>query len=372
MQKSPLPTRSREARLPRFACWATALMAALLTTSCYVTEQGLRYLSLLSRAVPVSRALADPLTDPALRALIESARAAGDFAVGSLGLKRTKNFTSIVELKGDRLATVVQACAELSFDRWLWSYPVVGKLPYRGYFDPEEARAEAARLRALGLDVIVRPVDAFSSLGWLADPLFSPMASYDEAEVSELVIHEMTHATVFLKGNGSGAEQFNEELATFVGREGALLWLASAGGPDSPELALAVVRGGDARSFAEWLRGTAAELERVYDSGLSDGEKRERKSRIVADRAAAFAASYDAIFKTDRYGNFPMGGLNNAYLDLYRLYEGEDSLYDDYYREVCGSDMRRFLEKVSRIASTTGRRGDPKAAMRSELRAAAE
>ncbi|MDP3178769.1 MAG: aminopeptidase, partial [Spirochaetaceae bacterium] len=227
------PVQERDPRPRRFARCATALAAAFLSTSCYVTEQGSRYLTLISRAVPVARALDDPKTDAALRDLIERAQAAARFAVDELGMKRTRNFSSIVELEGDRLATVVQACAELSFDRWLWSYPVVGKLPYRGYFDPEEARAEAARLKSLGKDVIVRPVDAFSSLGWLPDPLFSPMAAYDEAEVAELVIHEMMHATVFLKGNGAGVEQFNEELATFVGREGAMLALASIHGPDS-------------------------------------------------------------------------------------------------------------------------------------------
>jgi len=370
MRMTAGPARARDPRLARSVACATALAAAFLSTSCYVTEQGFRYLSLISRAVPVARALEDAETDVALRALIERAQGAARFAVDELGLKRTRNFSTIVELEGDRLATVVQACAELSFERWLWAYPVVGKLPYRGYFVPKEAQAEAARLRSLGQDAIVRPVDAFSSLGWLPDPLFSPMAAYDESEVAELVIHEMTHATVFLKGNGAGAEQFNEELATFVGREGAMLWLASIRGPDAPELALAAARRRDARAFAQWLRGTAAELGAVYESGLGDDEKRARKARIIAERAAAFALAYDGLFETDRYRGFGMGGLNNAYLDLYRLYEGEDALYEDYYREACGSDMRRFLESASRVASKAkGRRGgDPRAAMRAELR----
>ncbi|MDP3177929.1 MAG: aminopeptidase, partial [Spirochaetaceae bacterium] len=124
-----------------------------------------------------------------------------------------------------------------------------------------------------------------------------------------------------------------------------------------------------ARAFAHWLRGTATELGAVYDSGASDDEKRARKARIIAERAVAFAEAYDGLFETESYRLFAMAGLDNAYLDLYRLYEGEDSLYEDYYREVCGSDMRRFLENVSRIASKAkGRRGDdPKAAMSSEL-----
>ena len=185
---------------------AAALGLTLLLSSCYETTQGLRYLSIRSKAESFDHALADPKTSPALRLLIERARTARSFALTELGLWETKNYTSVVPLDADRLATVVQACAELSFTRHLWSYPIVGKMPYRGYFDQKEAEREAARLKLTGLDVISRPVDAFTTLGWFKDPLFSFMSSYGEADIADLVIHEMTHATIFLKGDHPGAE----------------------------------------------------------------------------------------------------------------------------------------------------------------------
>jgi predicted aminopeptidase len=286
------------------------------------------------------------------------------FAVASLGLKDTKSYESVVELDADRLATVVSACAALSFDRFLWSYPLVGKLPYRGYFDPALAEAEAARLRGLGFDVIARPVDAFSTLGWLADPLFSFMSSYDEAEIADLLIHEMTHATVFAKGNRPGVEQFNEELATYVGREGSLRYLEKKYGPDSPELDEARRANADAETFSAYLRDTSTELEAVYASGDAPEEKRRRKAEIIAARAATYARRYDELFASDRYRDFPMARLNNAYLDLYRLYEGEPELYADYCAKLCGGDLRRFIAAMARIAKAGG---DPKRTMRKEL-----
>ena len=359
-RRSPSSTRRGAAAL----LGAAALVPLL--SSCYVLGQGSKYLALRSRAVPVAKALADPLTPPATRLLLERAGAVRAFAVAALGLKETRNYTSVATLDADRLATVVQACAELSFDRHLWSYPLVGKLPYRGYFDPEEARAEAERMKALGYDVIARPVDAFSTLGWLADPLFSFMSGYGEAEVADLVIHEMTHATVFVRGGG-GAEQFNEELATFVGREGSLLYLEKLHGPASPELAEARRSRSDAEAFSAFLRGTAAELEALYASGLAPEAKRRGKAEVIAARAAKFAADYDALFETDRYRAFAMDRVNNAYLDLYRLYEGEPALYADYLARACGGDLGRFIQAMSRIASTKEGRADPKAAMRREL-----
>jgi predicted aminopeptidase len=342
------------------AVLSAALASSLLLSSCYAGSEGTRYLSILSKAVKLDRALADPKTKPETRALIERAQKARAFAVSELGLKDSRNYKSIVTLDSDRLATVVQACAELSFERYLWSYPVVGKMPYRGYFDEKDAKKEAERLKKRGFDVIARPVDAFSTLGWFADPLFSFMSSYSEAEVADLVIHEMTHATVFIKG-ASDAAQFNEELATFVGRTGSLLYLEKEYGNDSPQVAQARARAADAAAFASYLAGTAKELEQVYSSGANDEDKRRRKAATIAARAAAFERDYATLFTSDLYRNFPMGKIDNAYIDLYRLYEGDSPLYGDFYDKICGGNLKAFVEEISRIAKE---KGDPKAEMR--------
>jgi predicted aminopeptidase len=342
---------------------ASALAATALLSSCYVGSEGTRYLSIISKAVKLDRALADPKTKPETRALIERAQRARAFAVSEIGLKDTRNYKSIVSLDSDRLATVVQACAELSFERFYWSYPVVGKQPYRGYFDEKDAKEEAARLKKRGLDAIARPVDAFSTLGFFSDPLFSFMASYDEAEISELVIHEMTHATIFLKGSGE-ASQFNEELATFVGRRGALLLLEKEYGPESRQAARTREEREDSAAFASYLAGTAKELEELYSSGTSDDQKRSRKAEIISARAEEFKAEYGSLFKGERYRDFPMDRINNAYLDLYRLYEGDSGLYADFCDKACGGDLKAFVAEVSRIARDPKTKGDPKAEMR--------
>jgi predicted aminopeptidase len=353
------PVAHESASLRTFAIFA----ACLALSSCYVTAQGTHYLALRAKAVPVAAALADPKTSPDVRTLLDRVAEVRLFAVNELGLRETKNYTSIVTLDSDRLATVVSACAELSFDRYEWNYPFVGKLPYRGYFDPREAQEEAARLKALGLDTIVRPVDAFSTLGWFTDPLFSFMASYGEADIANLIIHESTHATVFVKGAGD----FDEELAVFVGGEGSLLWLVSKYGEHSPQVEDLLRSRADDAAFAAWLRGTAEELQKVYASAATAAEKRTQKAAIIASRAADFKSEFARHFDTARYKDFPMEKLNNAYLDLYRLYEGEPELYKDYYEKICGSSMRLFMTEVARIAK---RGGDPREGMRKELAAA--
>jgi predicted aminopeptidase len=364
----------RKIAQPHLAAPLAAVLFCLCLSSCYETKEGLRYLALISKARSVDRVLADPSASPELRIFLERAKAARAFAVSAIGLKQTRNYRSVVVLDSDRLATIVQACGELSFERYLWDYPVVGKLPYRGFFDPKDAEREASGLRAQGLDAIVRPTGAFSSLGWLPDPLFSFQASYGEAGVADLVIHELTHATVFLRGSsgpsGADTEQFNEELATFVGREGALRYLASVYGEGSREVAEARAGYEDDAAFSAYLALTAKELEEVYASSSSDSEKRRRKAEVIAERAASFEAEYSTQFKGEGYRAFDMGKIDNAYLDMYRLYEGESELYRDFCERLCGDDLKAFMISMSRIARDPRAAKDPKAEMRRELLAA--
>ncbi len=254
---------------------ATIGAACLLISACYVTEQGTRYLSIRSKAIPVAKALADSKTAPEVRALLERVAEVRVFASEKLGLKQTKNYTSIVMTDRDHLADIVSACAELSFNRYLWSYPLVGKLPYQGYFTLSEAQAESSRLKKKGLDTLVRQVDAFSTLGWLKDPLFSFMSSYSEADIADLIIHESTHATVFV----NGYTDFDEELAVFVGGQGALLWLESKYGKDSPQVTELRKDRADDAAFTAWLRGTAAQLEKLYTTRMDDAESGGRRPR---------------------------------------------------------------------------------------------
>lgn len=346
--------------LETVARWILAGLGALSLSSCYVTVQGSRYLALRARAVRAERVLADPDSSRDSKDLVLRAEAVRSFATSVLGLADTRSYRALVELDSDRLATVVSACDPVSFDRHLWKYPLVGALPYKGFFEPGEAEREAERLKAKGLDTLVRPVDAFSTLGWFADPLFSTFARYDDGELAELIIHELAHATVFVKK----AEQFNEEFATFVGRRGARLYLARAYGPDSPELEALDASRADSEAFAAFLRETARRLETVYSSGGSREEILARKAELITARAREYRDAAPTLLRGEAYRSFPMERVNNAYLDLYRLYEGEPELYDEYLETVCGGDLEVFIRKLVDLARLGG---DPKKRMKDVL-----
>ncbi len=335
------------------------LICGCATQVGYLAKQG-RYLLCDSMGTKSAESLiASRQTDAGTRAFLIRAAEIRRFAVERIGLRKNRNFTRYKAIGRDYLVSVVSACAADSFHAYTWRYPFLGRLPYRGFYERADADEEAARLKAEGWDVVVRPVDSFSTLGFTRDPLYSFMKSYSAFELASLIIHEQTHATLFVKGQ----TQFSEELASFVGEEGALAWLAETRGVTSPEYLGALDEIADSRAFLSLLRDLSSTLERVYRSPLSREEKLAKKSRIIAAFEAGFAVGEKKEFRTEGFRSMSTPRVNNAYLSLTSLYSDDVPLIRSYFKERCGRDFRRLLADARDFA----RRGDVKAQMRQAL-----
>ena len=266
------------------------------------------------------------------------------FAMEDLGLKESKNYTRYVELDRDYLAAVVSACAKDSFTRHEWRFPVVGKLPYKGFFNAADAGKERAKLEKKDLDVWIRGVDAFSTLGWFRDPLYSYMKKYSDRELADLIIHELFHATVFLKNQS----EFNEQLAEFAGTEGSKMYIEKTqdtGITDDNAKA-------DRAAYLAFIHALIAELDEMYKSSIPREEKLKRKEEIIAAAKIRFDEDYDVLFKTDNYRGFSKLPVNNAYFELYRLYYEQDNFFKDLF-ERSGKDLPNFIK----AAKTLNKRG---------------
>ena len=329
------------------------LAVCLLFSGCYTLKQGTVFLGYLSKAQDLESLLM-PTDDPGEteknRLFVERVRDIRHFAQNDLGLLVGKNYTRYVPVDRDFLAAVVSASAQDSFDTHLWHYPIVGALPYRGYFDVEGAKKQGEKLESSDLDVLIRGVDAFSTLGWFADPLFSFMRNYRVDQLADLIIHESLHATVFLSGEGD----FNEELAEFVGREGARLYMADRFGEDSDEYRAMLASGNDSRAFREFIQELIAELEVLYGSGLERETVLSEKQRIIEEAKRRFDAEYDSRFAGDSFRDFSSVPVNNAYLDLFRLYNPADNFIEELFQRS-GKTLREFVQAAGEMP----RRGPP-------------
>jgi predicted aminopeptidase len=333
-------------------CAAAFLLAICGTFSgCYTLKQGVTMLGYLNQAVPLEQV---PLEQapPDGEDFVQRVRDIRRFASEELGLSMTKNYTRYVQLDRDYLAAVVSASAKDSFKRHEWHFPVVGAMPYKGFFDVEDARKERKKLEKKDLDVWIRPVDAFSTLGWFKDPLYSYMRGYSPARLADLIIHESLHATVFVKGRVS----FNEELAEFVGSEGARLYMESRYGADSEEYRAMSAPETDNKTFVTFIQTLIAELDALYASGLDRAETLARKEAIITAAKERFNAEYENLFSNDNYRGFAELPVNNAYLELYRLYHAEDNFFADLY-ERSGRNLPAFIAAAKTIKK---KGGDPR------------
>ena len=278
------------------------------------------------------------------------------YAQRQLGLDPGKSFTSYARLDSDTLVLVVSAAPELEL-RWkTWWFPIVGRLPYKGYFHFDKALDEAEELEADGYDVYVRPSSAFSTLGWLPDPVLSPSLREDSIGLVETVIHEITHTTYFPKGQA----RFNESFANFVGWRGSIEFFCDALA-DAERCIAAESRWHDMRLFGRFFNSVVEPLQGLYASGAPESELRAGKRRILDEAAIRFDDDVRPQLLSGRYRALDPDQLNNAWLLSRILYytrlDDFETLYERY------PDLR---STVAALIEKAGR-GDPWEALDSLL-----
>jgi len=285
-------------------CWACSPV--------YVIKAGIAEAKILSARRPIHEVLADPATDADTRGKLAWVVEARRFAVERLGVDAGEAYTMYTRLERDTLALVLSAAERDRLVPKTWWFPVVGRVPYKGYFDEGDARDAQQGLEEDGFDTYLRPTSAFSTLGWFNDPILSTVLRADEVDVVETVLHELSHNFLFVPGQVG----FNESFATFAGRVGAIEFFCTrpASGPDSVKCARAQARWRDEQRFSAFLDELVDELRALYGSDATREEKLRRREEVFAAALARFDAEVAPAFEDYGYGGFRRTPLNNATL----------------------------------------------------------
>ncbi|MBI4584001.1 MAG: aminopeptidase [Planctomycetes bacterium] len=205
------------------------------------------------------------------------------FAREEIGLEVGDAYTAYYETGGKAISYIVSAAHPLAMIPYRWSFPFVGEVAYKGFFDRADAEAERDRLAQAGWDTRLSEVGAFSTLGWFEDPILSTMLDLPPGELAELLIHELIHRTVFFKDRIA----LNESLAAAVARAGARRFIEKRFGSPSPELAGYFAGLEEADFHNRLLHRLRQDLDALYRSALPDPVKRRRKAAIFATASAA-------------------------------------------------------------------------------------
>ncbi len=327
-------------RLPVRVAWAFATVLLLILPGCkvgYVLQQAGGQIRILTERRDVSDLLADPETREATKRRLQLVGEMKRFAEEKVGLIKTDNYTTFFDTGGKPVAWSVVACPKDGLSPVTWWFPIVGRVPYLGFFDREDAEEERRELEEEGYDTHMGIVGAYSTLGWFSDPVFSTMLDDDEGDLANLIVHETTHATVYLPDRS----QFNESLAEFVGNRGELEWLAGRYGRDSTQIRKSRVEAEDEARFQIWLHRVADRLRESYDAAGS------RESRLAAKAAILESAvrewpSVARRMKGQDWSGFDPHRLNNAFLAAYATYNADGPVIEQLYQAL-GRDLRRVV-----------------------------
>ena len=260
---------------------ATAALLALGLSSCgtvhFYGQAAAGQWEIMRKSRPSARVMSDPETPPELRKQLAAVERIRTFAKEHLGLPGDESYGRYADLGRPHVVWVLYAAPEFSLEPKTWWYPTLGTLDYRGYFREEDSESLAAELRGEGYDVAVGGTDAYSTLGWLHDPVLNTFVHSADVDLAELIFHELTHRKLFRNGDTA----FNESLANAVGEEGVRRWLRHEGRTaDLKRFEARLIR---RAQFYDRIDHTRGELTRLYASGLGPEEMRRRKAAIFAD-----------------------------------------------------------------------------------------
>ena len=321
------------------------ILAALSLSACstigYYGHLAHGEYSMLAARQPIARMIADPTTDAALKARLELAERARAFASDKLGLPRNSSYTSYADLKRPYATWNVFAAAEFSVQAVEHCYLFVGCLAYRGYFDRERADAEAARLKAKGLDTWVGGSAAYSTLGWFADPILNTMLRWDDDELAATIFHELAHQRLFVKGD----TEFNESFATFVQYEGLREWRAARGLPPDDSAGRK-----HEDEFEHLVLDTRERLRLLYATALPPDTLRERKREEIERLRAEYARLRDTQWEgKGGYDEWINSGINNAKLLPFGLYRRWVPAFSAIFAQQ-GGEWAAFYTAAAKIA----------------------
>lgn len=295
----------------------------------YGVGQGLGQLKIVREARPVEEFLADPGFPDSLKSRLRLIQQARRYAIDSLGLHDTKNYTTLFDQKGEELMWVVIACEPFRLVEKRWDFPVIGSVPYKGYFNKEKALKEREGLEKEGWDVSIRNPDGWSTLGWFTDPILSGMLQRSEGDLASLIIHEMVHATIYVKDSSD----FNENLASFIGDRGAELFLKQAFGDTSRQFQEYIHQDGDYRKVADHMLRATKKLDSVYQT-MTESESLESKKSRKENYIRKIVEAFDTIRFSDgrrRSSRFAKRLPNNTYFMSFRTYESKhDVMLEDW------------------------------------------
>lgn len=311
----------------------------------YGLRQGKGQLNIIWNAKPVEEYLTNPEFPDSLKTKLVLINEVRKYAIDSLGLRDTKNYKTLFDQKGEEIMWVVTASEPFQLKAKEWDFPILGSVPYKGFFNKQLAIELRDELQKEGWDVSIRNPGGWSTLGWFTDPILSKMLERNEGDLANLIIHEMSHATIFVKDS----IDFNENLATFIGDRGAEKFLIHKYGVDSKEYETYLNEDEDYLKFANHMLLATEKLDSLYNT-LSESDPKEKKETLKKQLIQKIVSALDTLSlaaTTKPSTRYQKQLPNNAYFMNFRRYQAKQDIFWEEYRNRFNGDLKKYIKYQS-------------------------
>jgi len=335
------------------------LYLALAPTGHYLVRAAWAEGGILAHRRPIAAIIADPKTSPQVASELRLVLDARAFAAESIGLAARQSFTTYTQLDRDTLVLVLSGAYRDRLEAKTWWFPIVGRVPYKGFFDFGAAKSAARQLEANGFDVYLRSSPAFSTLGWFNDPLLSTSITADSIYLSDTVIHELTHNTFYL----ANQTIFNESFANFVGARGSAWFFRTRGAPAAADEADA--RWSDEKIISRFWAVLYHSVDSAFKAHPSDSLARiAARDTLYARARRTLVDSLGPQLRTIGPRALERVRLDNAALMAHRIYDTDLDAFDRVWSSQNG-DLRKTVQRIIELVRANPKK--PFAALSGEL-----
>jgi predicted aminopeptidase len=312
----------------------------------YGISQGKGQMNILLQAQPVNEVLLDKTFPDSLKQKLLLVNEIKKFAVDSLGINPSDNYTTVYNQHGKAILWTVSASEPYDLKAKEWTFPFLGTVSYKGFFNKKALRKEILSLVKYNYDIDVYSPSGWSTLGWFRDPILSNMLYKNEGNLANLIIHELTHGTLYVKNNLT----FNENLANFIGDKGAKQFLINKFGINSNEYLTYQQNEEDEIIYNDYILTSTEKLRTLYSSFKNDPEnfKKEQKKELI--RSIIFGVNRLPLHKKKSFFNYSLQAFSegNAFFMAFSRYDSQYDIFEKEFKRYYGSNLRKYLEAMKR------------------------
>jgi len=316
----------------KYLTYSTLVLSLLILWNFKLINYGVSQLkgqiTILTNSKDIDLVLNDKNLPDSVKFKLRLVQKIKQFAIDSIGLSPSDAYQTVFNQEGKPALKIITACKPFELEDYTWSFPLLGEVSYKGFFNEELLQQEKDKISAKNYDLNISEVTAWSTLGWFKDPILTNFLNRSDGMLSNLIIHELTHGTIYVTSD----VYFNENLANFIGNEGAKEFLKSTFSDTSLVYKKYLEEIKNEKILTDFVVLKANGLDSLYQT-FDSQMNYETKAEIKHQFMLTFIGQLEQLpIKSIKRYIPAIETLNNTYFQSFRRYNSNLSLFEEEFK----------------------------------------